>query len=215
MALSPAKAATETWNFNLPTGVPPGGTTQNYLSSPDMLTATAAGFASGGLTFTTPTNLFGKNDGLQGGSLETGLGIANTLTGNTDNEITQGVSFIRVTLPTGLTNIQASVSSITGTEEAQVFGSTSPTSGYVAVSGIFTAAQQGTLVTLSACPGCTFFAFTAVTPAGQTTASDVLLNSIAGTTAVVPLPGAIGLFGTGLGLIGLLASRRKRKLVAF
>src|SRR5215831_6351627 len=83
MALSPAKAGTETWDFLNPTGEL-GVSQQNYLSSPSGLTLTANGFAFGtssnigmssGFTidFSTATNLFGKN----GGGDENGLGISN------------------------------------------------------------------------------------------------------------------------------------------
>src|SRR6516164_7290582 len=124
MGLSPAKAATETWNFNSPTGQL--SNTQNYTSTADGLIATAAGFASGSLTFGTPTALFGKS-----GS-ENGLGICGptcALSGNTDDEITAGVSFIRVQLPTGSTDVHATLDSVTLSEHFEIFGSTSATSG--------------------------------------------------------------------------------------
>jgi hypothetical protein len=205
--LSPAKASTETWNFNSPTGLLPN--TQNYLSTPGGFTATATGWLAGSCcTFTSPTALFGKNSGLDAsGSLETGLGIANGPTGNLDNEITAGVSFIRIQLPTGVTNVVARLASITNGEHAEIFGSTSATSGYSLIA--FNLTAQDTDIAL-VCPGCTFFAFTAVgTSAGQ--ASDILIRSIRADVASVPLPGAIALFGTGLGLMGMLGLRRKRK----
>ena len=219
MGLSPAKA--ETWNFNSPTGIL--GTTQNYLSAGGF-TATAAGFASSGMTFTTPTALFGKNDGTQGGSIENGVGICGpscALTGNTDNEITAGVSFIRIQLPTGVTNVTAVVNSVTnqgttptGGENFAIFGSTSPTSGYVPVFQNGNSTNQGMSLTLGACPGCTFFVFEAIGVQGgtNTEAANILVGSMSATVAAIPLPGALPLFATGVGLIGLLASRRKRKL---
>src|SRR6516164_1711784 len=109
IGLSPAKAATETWNFNSPTGIL--GTTQTYLSSPGGLTATAAGFASTAADpngAATPTALFGKNDGIESGSLENGLGVA-APPGGSDNEIVAGMSFVTVHLPTSVTNVMASL----------------------------------------------------------------------------------------------------------
>jgi hypothetical protein len=219
MGLSPAKA--ETWNFNSPTGIL--GTTQNYLSAGGF-TATAAGFASPDTTFTTPTALFGKNDGTQSGSIENGVGICGpscALTGNTDNEITAGVSFIRIQLPTGSTNVTAVVNSVTnqgttplGGENFAIFGSTSATSGYIPVFQNGNSSNQGMSLTLGACPACTFFVFEAIGTQGGTNmaAANILVGSMSATVANVPLPGALPLFATGMGLIGLLASRRKRKL---
>src|SRR5262249_6122620 len=136
MGLSAAKAATERGNFNRPTGALE--TPQNYSQNPGGLTATAAGFLSGAATpntagaFGTPGNLFGKNDPPSGGSIETGLGMVSP-PGGTDNEITAGVSFIRISLPTGLTGATAFINSVTNNEHYEIFGSTSATSGYVLV----------------------------------------------------------------------------------
>ena len=205
IALSPAKAVV--WDFSSPTG--------NQGLTNTVNGATAAGFASGSLTFTTPTNLFGKQDGNQGGSIETGVGIcgpACALTGNTDNEITAGVSFIRVSLPTGVTGVTAIINSVTGAEHFEIFGSTSATSGYVPVVVNGDASQQGLALSLqtAGCALCTFFAFTAVgvQAPGSLEAANILLGVITGT--LVPLPGALVLFGSGL--VGLVAlGRRKRK----
>jgi hypothetical protein len=222
MGLSPAKASTETWNFNNPTGIL--GNTQNY-SSAGGFTATAAGFLSSGMTFTTPTALFGKNDGgANPNSIENGVGIcgpACAVSGNTDNEITAGVSFIRIQLPTGVTNIHAVVNSVTnqgtvstGGENFAIFGSTSATSGYIPVFQNGNSTNQGMSLTLGACPACTFFVFEAIGVQGGTNvnAANILVGSMTADIAAVPLPGALPLFATGMGLIGLLASRRKRKL---
>ena len=65
IALSPAKAVT--WDFSTPLG--------NQGLTNTVNGATAAGFSSGGLAFTTPTDLFGKAGGNQGGSIENGVGI--------------------------------------------------------------------------------------------------------------------------------------------
>ena len=214
MALSPAKAATETWNFNQFVGTL--GVTQNYTSSPDGLTATAAGFSSAVTTpntvgaFNTPTALFGKSDGFSGGSLENGLGVA-PAPGGADSEILSGSSFITVTLPTGVTNVMASMGSTTDGESWQIFGSATGAAGsWISVA---TGSDQDVLHSLqtAACATCTFFAFFATGFDSSGHASDVLLSSITA-IANVPLPGALPLFATGLGLIGLLGMRRKRKV---
>jgi len=219
IGLSPAKAAIETWNFNSPTGQLPN--TQNYLSSPDGFTATAAGFASGSLTFGTPTALFGKNDGTEGGSLENGLGICGpscALSGNTSDEITAGVSFIRVQLPTGSTDVRATIGSVTLGEHFEIFGSTSATSGYVPVFVNGDASLQGQSLALGACPGCTFFAFTAVgvqgIPPTNLNAADILLGQMTANVSAIPIPGALPLFATGLVGLVLLGWRRKKKAIA-
>jgi hypothetical protein len=215
MALSPAKAATETWNFNQFVGTL--GVTQNYTSSPDGLTATAAGFSSTVTTpntagaFNTPTALFGKSDGFQGGSLENGVGVA-PAPGGSDSEILAGSSFIMVTLPTGVTNVMASLGSATVGESWQIFGSTTGAAGsWISVA---TGSDQDVLHSLqtAACAMCTFFAFFATGVDSTGHASDVLLSSITAIIANVPLPGALPLFATGMGLIGLLGMRRKRKV---
>ena len=218
MALSPAKA--DTWDFSSPTG--PLGTTQNYSSTPNGLTATVAGFLSA-LTnpnsvgaFSTPGNLFGKHDGTDpSGSVENGVGMQSPA-GDTSgqNEIQAGTSFIRLSMPTSL-NVTLTVTSLTSTEKFDIWGSTSATSGYTEIVTGGLASNQGTAIAVSAlCPGCTFFAlFADGTQGGAgTLPANVLLSAA---TAFIPLPGALPLFATGLGLIGLLASRRKRKLVAF
>ena len=213
MALSPAKA--ETWDFSNPTGVL--GTTQNYTGSLGDI-ATAAGFLTATQTpiFTTPGNLFGKHDGTDiSGSIENGVGMQSPA-GDTSgqNEIQAGTSFIRLSMPTSL-NVTLTVTSLTSTEKFDIWGSTSATSGYTEIVTGGLASNQGTAIAVSAlCPGCTFFAlFADGTQGGAgTLPANVLLSAA---TAFIPLPGALPLFATGLGLIGLLASRRKRKLVAF
>jgi len=216
MALSPAKAATETWNFGQFVSPPNLGVTQDYTSSPDGLTATAAGFSSSALdpntagAFSTPTALFGKNSGFQGGSLETGLGVA-PAPGGPDSEILAGSSFIRVTLPTGVTGAQASMGSVTDGESWQIFGSTTGLAGsWISVA---TGSDQNTLhpIQTGLCSACTFFAFFATGVDSNGNTSDVLLSSIVAQFSAVPLPGALPLFATGMGLIGLLGMRRKRK----
>ena len=222
IGLSPAKAATETWNFNSPTGIL--GTIQNYLSSPGGLTATAAGFASTAADPNgpaTPTPLFGKNNGTDSsGSLENGLGVA-APPGGSDNEIVAGMSFVTAHLPTGVTNVMASLGSLTGGEVGEVFGSTTGLAGsWVLVAANITGpAQQGVLVPLQtgfqggvACPTCTFFAFFAVgsSGGGPGGASDLLLTQMTADVSAIPIPGTLPLFASGLAGLGLLGWRRKK-----
>jgi len=217
LGVAPAKAATETWDFSSPTGAL--GTTHNYSSTPGGLIATAAGFLTA-LTnpntagaFSTPGNLFGKHDGTDpSGSVENGLGMQ-SLAGDTSgqNEIQAGTSFIRLSLPTSV-GITLTVDSLTATEHFDIWGSTSATSGYTEL--VTGATAQGTPVALSAlCPGCTFFALFADGTQGGTGTlpANVLLSAA---TAFIPLPGALPLFATGLGALGFLGWRRKRKPVA-
>ena len=214
MALSPAKA--DTWNFNSPTG--PLGTTQNYISTPGGFTATVAGFLSPlsnpntAGAFSTPGNLFGKNDPPVNGSVETGVGMQSPAGDTTgQNEIQAGTSFVRLSLPFSL-GVTMTVDSVTATEKYDIWGSTSATSGYTEL--VTGATAQGTPVALSAlCPGCTFFALFAdgLQGGGSSLNANVLLSAA---TAFIPLPGALPLFATGLGALGLLGLRRKKKTAA-
>lgn len=213
MGLSPAKAGTETWDFLNPTGLL--GTTQAYSSSPSGLVLNAAGFQFGAtnlgtlsIDFSAPTALFGKN---LGGD-ENGLGISNNLAGNTANEITAGISFVRTQIPSTLLNpVLSQFGSTTAGETWEILGSNSATTGYSVVA---TGMNELTDINLhpATCPTCIFFAFFATGAPGGI-ASNVLIHQITGVSQV-PLPGAAALFGTGLGLLALLGSRRKRKAQA-
>jgi hypothetical protein len=163
--------------------------------------------------FSTPGNLFGKNDPPVNGSIETGVGMVSPA-GDTSgqNEIQAGTSFVRLSLPFSL-GVTMTVDSTTLTEKYDIWGSTSATSGYTEI--VTGGTAQGTPIALSAlCPGCTFFAlFADGTQGGAgTLPANVLLSAA---TAVIPLPGAPPLFATGLAALGWLGWRRKRKLVAF
>src|SRR5262249_52584371 len=97
------------------------------------------------------------------------------------------------------------------TEHFDIWGSTSATSGYTEiVTGGF-GSNQGTPVAVSAlCPGFTFFSvFAAGLQGGESTLpANVFFR---GATSVIPLPGALLLFATGLVALALLGWRRKKK----
>src|SRR5262249_37784703 len=155
---------------------------------------------------------FGKNDPPVNGSIETGVGMQSPA-GDTSgqNEIQAGTSFVRLSLPFSF-GVTMTVDSVTATEKYDIWGSTSATSGYTEL--VTGATAQGTPFALPAWgPGCTFFVlFGDGTQGGTgTLPANVLLSAA---TAFIPLPGALPLFATGLGALGFLGWRRKRKPVA-
>jgi hypothetical protein len=198
--LKSAYAATYDWNFA------PGA--DGVLSSSDTissgsppLSAVATGFTDS--SFTTPTPLFGKADGGD----EHGIGINSDPSG--DHEI-WGTTIIQVTLPTGLSNIQAKLGSTTDGETYTVWGSsTSATSGYTQL--IANGTSDDTFINLSSlCPTCNFFYFGI---GSNDPSGNVVLEEITAVSAV-PLPAALPLFATGLGALGLLGWRRKKRTIA-
>jgi hypothetical protein len=189
--VAPAAQAT-TFNFLSPAGSL--GKTQSYTL--DGLTITAAGFNSS--NFTTPdVNLFAKT----GGGDENGLGLTNDL--SRDNEITRG-SYIRIAIPTAnISSVSFTMDSTTagGSEVWNVYGSNSATSlGTLLLTG-----ASETSNSLALYP---YYFFTA-------NKGNVLLGSFTivdpPPTPTTPLPGALPLFAGGLGAMGLLGWRRKRK----
>jgi hypothetical protein len=199
--LTSANAATYDWNFT------PGadGVLANsviYTNGAPPLSAIATGYTNNG--FGTTTALYGKVDGGD----ENGIGINSDPTA--DHEI-WGSTIIQITLPTGLSNIQAKMGSTTSGETYTIWGSsTSATSGFSQL--IANGTSDNSLFSLSAlCPTCQYFYFgVGSTAVAQ---SNVLLEEITAVSAV-PLPAALPLFATGLGALGLLGWRRKRKAQA-
>jgi hypothetical protein len=184
-----ASTVTATFDFQSPAGLL--GTTQSYTVS--GLTITAAGFS--GSNFSTPNAaLFDKT---LGGD-ENGLGLSGS-----DNEITAG-SFVRIAIPT--TNISAvsfTIGSSTAGEGWKVFGSNSPTGS---LTFLLQGSSELTSNSLALYP---YYFFTAAR-------GDVLLQSftLVDPPALTPLPAALPLFATGIGGLGLLGWRRKRKAQA-
>jgi len=213
VGLSPAQASTETWNFL--SCASPGcnvGTTEPFASSPGGFILNAAGFATAtgnpNGAFGSPTDIFVKN--LSGDPSEQGLGLTNDTSGQ--NEIQTSAGFVWISLPLGSTNIIGQLGSTTNGEFAEIFGSLNG----VNFTSLGSTNQNLTDINLSALcaangiSGCTFFAFFGVGAPGDIP-SNVLLHSIVAEVSQVPLPGALPLFVTGLGMMGWLHVRRKRK----
>jgi hypothetical protein len=180
-----------TYNFSSATGFL--GTTQNYTAS--GVTITAAGFTNN--TFSTPTFLYGKNDGGD----ENGLGLFLDPSG--DHEIF-APDVIRLSLSNlataGLTKLSFQMGSTTDGEGWQVFGSNSANVGYTLLASGTDELSHSLLQFFP------FLYFSVTGPAG----SNVLLASLTA-IAPVPLPPALAMFGAGLVGLGWLSRRRKNK----
>jgi hypothetical protein len=178
-----------TYNFSSPPGFL--GTTENYTAS--GVTITAAGFTNN--TFSTPTFLWGKNDG----GNENGLGLLNDPSG--DNEIS-GSNLVRLSLSNlataGLTSLSFQMNSTTDGEGWQVFGSNNATSTYALI------ASGTDQLSHSLAQFFPFLYFRATAPG-----DNVLLASLTAVTPV-PLPPALLLFAGGLAAVGFLGRYRKQ-----
>jgi hypothetical protein len=124
LSFSPARAAIVTWDLSTPAGLL--GNTQTY--SQNAIPITAAGFTSN--SFAAPTKLYGKNDPGD----EKGLGLNNDQSG--DHEVS-GSNLIRIDFTNarnaGITGFSFSMNSTTSGEQWDVFGSNSPTSGFISL----------------------------------------------------------------------------------
>ena len=201
--MSPAKAATLTYNFT-PLSNSDIGASANFIQS--GVTITAAGFSSS--TFGTTVDLYSKN----GSGDENGLGLVNDTSG--DHEIS-GTSLIRISLPSNLTNFSFTMGSSTTGEGWLVYGSNSATSAYTLVASgsdenhhVLTGCSAGLN---DGCYQYYYFAFNPSTLADGNT--NVLLHEV-DVVSTVPLPAALPLFASGLIGLGLLGRRRKRNASA-
>jgi hypothetical protein len=185
LALGAGGAQAFTWNLSSPSGLL--GTTQTYTAG--GFTITAAGFAA---DFMHPTALFGK----AAGGDENGLGLANDPTG--DNEIT-GMNFIRVAMPTGVSNVSFIMDSVTGNDTWDVFGGATAT-------GAFSILTMGNDELVShPLPFANFYIF-------EATNGNVLVASISASAVPEPSTWAMML----LGFLGLgFAFRQSRRKVSF
>jgi hypothetical protein len=182
-----------TFTFQSPAG-DVGNPTQAYTNG--GLTITAAGFSSS--NFTTPNvHLFDKTNTGD----ESGLGLTND-PAPTEDEITVG-SYIRIAMPTGVTNVMFQMDSSTSPDAWAVYGSSSANPASLGAA-LMTGTSEETNVSL---PTEAFYFFTA-------TAGNVLIRQISMSAATTPLPAALPLFASGLGVMGLFGWRRKRKAQA-
>jgi hypothetical protein len=215
--LTSSKAATVTWNFG--TGVASPGADLgasaiiNSSTSPTYQ-LTAAGFTSySGGVFGSSVHVFNKNDGG-----EQGLGLTTDPSGN--NEI-WGSSVLRIDFSAarsaGLTGFTLQMDSSTINEGWQLFGTNT---GLTATDYALIASGSGTnqltdfIVTGAAAQDKYYFIrYNGDTTGANGSNDNVLLHSISAVSPV-PLPGALPLFASGLGALGLLGWRRKRKATA-
>jgi hypothetical protein len=235
--LAPAHATYVSWNLTSPTGAINSGCnttstcTQTYYSGTYDIQATA--YHNSGLSSTTIKNgivgqsytstttwhaeaLYGKN----AGAGEIGLGIKSDPTG--DHEI-YGTHFIQISvvdaLRQGLNTFLFSMGSTTQLEQWSVYGASSTGLG-TRLTLLITGADSNTH-NLSGYSYYDFFYNSALGSAsGQ--GNNVLLASFSATLtssgggqgSSTPLPAALPLFASGLGVMGLLGWRRKRKRAA-
>ena len=208
MGLSSAQATT-VFDFLTPAGDPCGVACSTHQYTVGGVSITAAGFtgsfSGGSFSSTGAVNLWDKT----GGGDENGLGLKNDPNGqpsSPQNEITFG-SFVRITMPAGLTAASFSMGSTTSTqpESWTVYGCTAATSGCTA---LITGGNDESSHSLTLDK---FYYFTEATANTTDNTPNVLLHELDVTT---PLPAALPLFATGLGAVGLLGWRRKRKASA-
>jgi len=196
VGFTPANASPIVWDFSQATG--PLTSPHTYNSNPvTSMTIDASAFGTSGVT------LFGKN----AGTGEQGLGLTGNAN-NPDNEITPGnfvqLDISKLTIPP-LTDIFMSfqANSTTGSDKWHVFGTNTPGTLTGAVSIL--SGNDETLQTLPGVIG--HFTFLDVTA----DSGDILIHELDNNLSAVPLPGAIWMFGAGLGGLGLLMRRRKNK----
>jgi hypothetical protein len=223
MGLTPAKAVTlVNYDLSSPHNTNPGNTEVfTPTTGPAAATITAAGFSYTGSLLSNPfsstaINLYNKYT--SGDATETGLGIHSDPTGN--NEIYTG-TLIRIDVTTAIANSVGgfffTMGSTTQGEAWSVYGSNSANSGLVSLYSHNTG--QSVAHTLSLYDYY-YFVYTGPARIWNSTCGgcNVLLTSFGGITnstdLTTPLPGALPLFASGLGALGLFGWRRKRKAIA-
>lgn len=193
VATSSARAATVDFNFQSPSG-DVGSSQHTYTVSGVSITASGLiGTFFGGSAFGQfgSVDLFDKT----AGGDENGLGLANDSSG--DHEITSG-SFVEIQMPTGVTGVSFNMDSSTGSDSWQVWGCVSTTAK---CSLLLTGTNENTH---SLGPDEYYF-FTA-------SAGNVLLANLNVTTT--PVPAALPLFGSGLGVFFAIVRRKRRNASA-
>jgi hypothetical protein len=224
-SLTSAKAATVTWNLSSPSGEQ--GTTNTLTSVSGGFTIGTAGFTFTGSLTSSPTltavDLYGKNTA--GDPSETGLGLGNTIgasphrvdpTGN--HEIVTN-SLVRIDTTSarshGVGTFTFSFGSTTQGEGWEVFGSTTANTGLTLIVPQHIN-DQGIVHALS---DYNFYYFVYDGPTSGCGGCNVLLTSFAGTTlgggggqGSTPLPAALPMFAGGIGVIGLIVRRKRKKI---
>jgi hypothetical protein len=230
VGLSPANAATVNWVLSSPHNTDPG-TTETFSATVGSNTYTlgAAGYSySGAITSNSFTAIDLYNKFTTGDATETGLGLNSDPTGN--HEIYTN-TFVRLNVTTarsqGLGNFSFAFGSTTQGEAWDVYGSTSANTGLTLLKD-GPANDQGNTYFLpdknGALQAYNYFYFVYDGPPRTQNSTcggcNVLLTAFGGdiltttTQSSTPLPAALPLFATGLGSLGLLGWRRKRKAQA-
>ena len=222
--LTSANAATVTWNLSSPNGEQ--GTTNTLTSVSGGFTIGTAGFKFSGSLTSSPTftavDLYGKNT--SGDPSETGLGLGNTVgasphlvdpTGN--HEIVTN-SLVRIDTTSarshGVGTFTFSFGSTTQGEGWEVFGSTTANTGLTLIVPQHIN-DQGIVHSLS---DYNFYYFVYDGPTSGCGGCNVLLTSFAGATTggggqgSTPLPAALPMFAGGIGVIGLIVRRKRKKI---
>ena len=230
--LTPAKAAPVIWDFVDPGSNPgPGilGTSASFVDTTSTYSITAYGITSAsylpntanhpaptvGSTVTTSashilTDLYVKN----GGSGESGLGLNNDPKGNFEISL---YNMVEIATNPNVGAYQFEMGSTTYGEGWDVYGSNgNAASGSVTLTLLYSDGKDQNLHSLT---GYTYYYFTydgATVQSGQ--GDNVLLALFEGSSIThsltTPLPGTLPLFVSGLGGLGLMGWRRKRKKVA-
>jgi hypothetical protein len=198
LGISSAQAVPVTWNFDVCSGC--SGSTFSYTSSGNTISAT--GYTDHTIAHTTA--LFAKN----GGGDENGIGIRSDPTG--DDEI-YGSTLIRIDLggSNKYTSLSFKMDSTTASEEWEVWGSNSPTSGLTYVTS---GTSEGISVSL---PSTYEYYFFGLDTSDTHRNDNVLLESLIGTptnlTSPVPEPSTWAMLILGFFGIGFAAYRQKGK----
>jgi hypothetical protein len=228
--LAPATAGTINFDFCAIPGsncVVPSASEDSSLGTTDSFTVSgltihAAGFggtSSGGANISTGStvNLWAKN----GGGDETGLGLANDPSG--DHEISGSfcwqncapTNLIEISLPAPESKFSFQMGSSTSGEGWLVYGSNSPSSGFVLVDS---GTDENSHTLTGTTPGLNdgnyqyyYFAFNWA-DYDWNNGNNVLLENVDFNVSSTPIPGTLPLLATGL--VGLFALRRKRKVAA-
>jgi hypothetical protein len=225
IGFSSANAATVNWNLSSPHGEQ--GTTNTLTSVSGGFTIGTAGFTFTGSLTSSPTftavDLYGKNT--PGDPSETGLGLGSTtglhphLVDSTGNHEIVTNSLVRIDTTNarshGVGGFTFSFGSTTQGEGWEVFGSTTANSGLTLIVPQHIN-DQGVVHSLS---DYNFYYFVYDGPTWGCGGCNVLLTSFAGSTTgggggqgSTPLPATLPMFAGGMGVLALIARRKRKKI---